>query len=258
MKIMLVGDVVGRPGRQAFLKYTAALREKENIDIVIVNGENAAGGRGLTKKALDELYHGGADIVTSGNHIWDKRDVLEIIDREPFLIRPANYPADPPGRGFAVYPFRAKNIGVANLLGRVFMPELDCPFQKAEEIMSRLKKECDIIIFDFHAEATSEKMALAWQLDGRATAVVGTHTHVQTADERLLPKGTAYISDLGMVGARDSILGVKPDIILQKFHTALPVRFDLATGPSIYSAAVIDIDDKKNFAKSISRILICE
>ena len=258
MRIAMVGDVIGRPGRAAFAKYTAQLRKEKKIDIVIVNGENSAGGKGVTRTSLDELLHAGADIVTSGNHIWDKKDVLEFIDQEPFLIRPANYPDGTPGKGWCVYPWRAKNIGVMNLSGRAFMPPMDCPFQKVEDILNELKKECDIILLDFHAETTSEKMAMGWYLDGRVNAVVGTHTHIQTADERILPNGTAYITDLGMVGPWDSVLGVKTDIIIQKFTTGMPVRFDLAAGPNVYSAVILDIDETSNKTVGIERILIKE
>lgn len=258
MRIMLVGDVVGRPGRRAFQNYTPKLREEKKIDVVIVNGENSAGGKGFTRKSLDELYRAGADIVTSGNHVWDKKDVFAFIDDEPFLVRPANYPEGTPGKGWCSYPFKAKNIGVMNLSGRAFMPPLDCPFQKVEELLREMKQECDIIFLDFHAETTSEKIAMGFYLDGRVNGVVGTHTHVQTADERLLPKGTAYITDLGMVGPRDSVLGVQTDIILRKFTTAMPVRFDLAEGPCIYCAVIVEVDDATNKTKSIERIFLHE
>lgn len=256
MKIMLTGDVVGRPGRRAFQKYTPKLRQERQIDVVVVNGENSAGGKGITRKSLDELYHGGADIVTSGNHVWDKKDVLEFIDREPFLVRPANYPEGAPGKGSCIYPFRSKNIGVMNLSGRTFMPVLDCPFQKAEELLRELTPVCDVLILDFHAEATSEKMAMGWYLDGRVNCIVGTHTHIQTADERILPGGTAYITDLGMVGAWNSVLGVCTDIVIDKFTKALPVRFDLANGPNVYSAVILEIDDVSNKTTAIERVLI--
>ena len=255
MKIMFVGDVVGRNGRRAFRKYTPQLREEKGIDVVVVNGENSAAGKGLTRKSLDELYQGGADIVTSGNHVWDKKDVLEFIDQEPFLIRPANYPEGAPGKGWCIYPFKAKNIAVINLSGRAFMPPMDCPFQKVEDILHELRGEADIILLDMHAETTSEKMAMGWYLDGRVNVVVGTHTHIQTADERILPEGTAYITDLGMVGPWNSTLGVKNECILEKFTTCRPVRFDLADGPNVYSAVVVEIDDATNRTVSIERIL---
>ena len=259
MRVMLTGDVVGRPGRKAFQEYTPRLRREKGIDVVIVNGENSAGGKGFTRKSMDALYHAGADIITSGNHVWDKKDVMEFIDQEPFLIRPANYPEGTPGKGYCIFPFKAKNIGVINLSGRAFMPALDCPFQKIEEILRELNKECDVIFLDFHAETTSEKMAMGWYLDGRVNAVVGTHTHIQTADERILPQGTAYITDLGMVGPWNSILGVKTEIILQKFTTAMPCRFDLEeSGPMVYSALIVDIDDSTNRTTNVERILIKE
>ena len=258
MRIMLVGDVVGRPGRKAFQEYTPKLRSEKAIDIVVANGENSADGKGITRTTLDALFHGGADIVTSGNHIWDKKDVFNFIDREPFLVRPANYPGNAPGRGCCIYPFRAKNIGVMNLSGRVFMPALDCPFQKAEELLQELKGACDVLLLDFHAEATSEKMAMGWYLDGRVNAVVGTHTHIQTADARILPSGTAYITDLGMVGPWNSVIGAKSDIIVNRFLTARPAKFEPADGPCVYSAAIVEIDDATNRTMGIERLLIQE
>lgn len=256
MNILIVGDVVGRPGRAAFSEYVRKLKKERAIDVVIVNGENAAAGKGLTRSVLDELYSSGADIVTSGNHIWDKKDVLQFIDSEPFLIRPYNYPGNAPGKGWCVYPFKAKNIGVLNLSGRSFMPPIDCPFQRVEEALREMKDECDIIIIDFHAETTSEKMALAWYLDGRVNAVIGTHTHVQTADERILPKGTAFISDVGMVGPIDSILGVKAELIVEKFLTCLPVKFEIPDTPCLFSGVIITIDDKTNETHTIERVLL--
>lgn len=259
MRVMLVGDVIGRPGRRAFRKYVQQLRKEKAIDVVIVNGENSAAGKGLTRTSLDELYSGGADIVTTGNHVWDKKDVLEFIDQEPFLIRPANYPEGAPGKGYCLYPFRAKTIGVMNLSGRSFMPALDCPFQKVDDMLKEIKGQCDIIFLDFHAETTSEKMAMGWYLDGQVNGVVGTHTHIQTADERILPKGTAYITDLGMVGPWNSVLGVQTDKIIYKFITGLPVRFEVeAEGPQVFSAVVVEIDDKSNRTVSIERILLTE
>ena len=258
MKIMLTGDVVGRTGRAAWQKYAPQLRKEHGLDVVIVNGENAAGGKGLTQSALDELYRGGADVITSGNHIWDKKEVMEFIDREPFLLRPANYPGDTPGHGYCVYPFKAKNIGVINLSGRTFMDVLDCPFQTVETILAELEKECDIILLDFHAETTSEKVAMGHYLDGRVQGVFGTHTHVPTADARILPEGTAYVTDLGMVGARDSVLGVKTELIVQKFLTGRPVRFDVATGPAVFNAVIVTFDDRTDKATAIERVLITE
>ena len=258
MRIMLVGDVVGSTGRRAFSAHTPRLKRDHDIDMVIVNGENSAGGKGYTKSSLDELYHGGADVVTSGNHIWDKKEIFDFIDDEPYLVRPANYPEGAPGKGYCIFPYKAKNIAVINLAGRALMPPLDCPFQKVSDILREIKEEADIIVLDFHAETTSEKLAMGHFLDGRAAIVVGTHTHVQTADEQLLPQGTAYITDLGMVGARDSILGVEKNIIIEKFITGMPKRFDVAAGAAEYAAVIVDIDDKNNKAVSIERILIRE
>ena len=258
MRIMLVGDVVGRAGRRAFRTITPRLRAERKIDVVIVNGENAAGGKGFTRKALDELYEGGADIVTSGNHVWDKKDVFAFVDDEPFLVRPANYPDGTPGKGYCIFPFKAANIAVMNLSGRSFMPALDCPFQKADEILAEIGGQADVVVLDFHAETTSEKLAMGHYLDGRADIVVGTHTHVQTADEQILPGGTAYITDLGMVGAHDSILGVRKEIVIQKFRTGMPVRFDMAEGAAEYAAVIVDIEPNGRRAPQIERILLRE
>lgn len=256
MRILAVGDVVGRSGRRAFCSYTPQLKVEKNIDIVVVNGENAAHGRGLTYGTFMELLSGGADIVTSGNHIWDNRDVMKIIDQEPFLLRPANYPDGTPGKGYCIYPYRAKNIGVINLSGRAFMSDIDCPFAKAEEILREIKRKCDIIVLDFHAEATSEKLAMGFYLDGKVNAVWGTHTHVQTADLRILPQGTAYITDLGMVGPYDSVLGIRPEVIIEKFLRAMPVKFEIEDKPCtcIYCGIVIDIDDGNNEVVNVERI----
>ena len=254
MKVMLVGDVCGCTGREAFARFTPKLKREKAIDIVIVNGENSAGGKGFTRKSLDALYHAGADVVTSGNHVWDKKDVLEFIDDDPFLIRPANYPEGAPGKGYCLYPWKAKTIAVINLSGRVFMPPVDCPFQKADAILKEIKDEADIVFLDFHAEATSEKMAMGVYLDGRVNAVVGTHTHVQTADEGLLPNGTAYITDLGMTGPSNSILGVATERVVEKFLTGRPVRFEIAEGDEVYSAVIVEIDEATNRTTSIERL----
>ncbi|TCS76675.1 TIGR00282 family metallophosphoesterase [Pectinatus cerevisiiphilus] len=258
MNILLVGDICGRTGRTALLKYLPALKREKNIDVAIVNGENSAAGRGITKSTLEELYRAGADVITSGNHIWDKKEIINFIDQEPFLIRPANYPEPAPGKGFCIYPLKAKNIGVMNLSGRSFMPPMDCPFQKADQILKKLSRDCGIIILDFHAETTSEKIAMGWYLDGRVTCVVGTHTHVQTADEQILPQGTAYITDLGMVGPRVSVIGMEKEAVIERFKTCRPVRFEPAEGPVVFSALTVKVDDKTNKAVNLERILIKE
>ena len=258
MKIMFVGDVIGRPGRRAFARYTPQLKREKGIDVVVVNGENSASGKGFTKKSFDELLAGGADIVTSGNHVWDKKDVLEFIDREPFLIRPANYPGDAPGKGCCIYPWRAKNIGVMNLSGRAFMPPLDDPFPKADALIRSLSRECDLLFLDFHAETTSEKIAMGWYLDGRVNGVVGTHTHVQTADACLLPQGTGYITDLGMTGPWHSVLGMETERILYRLRTCRPVRFEVAGGPCVYCAVIMEIDEQTNRTTGIERVFLRE
>ena len=259
MKILMVGDVVGRTGRYFFMEQTPELRQAKKIDVVVVNGENAAHGKGLTPSIFSDLIKGGADVVTSGNHIWDNPKVLEIIDTEPFLLRPANYPEDTPGRGFCIFPVGRKKIGVINLSGRTFMqPQLDDPFRLTEKILRLMRKDCDAILVDFHAEATSEKLAFANYFDGQVTAVVGTHTHVQTADEKILPKGTAYITDLGMVGAANSILGMTVEPVIKRFLTGRPSKFEVAEGAAVYCAVLIDIDDKKNKPTKIERILLQE
>ena len=257
MKILMVGDVVGRPGRYFFMERTPELRQKKNIDMVVVNGENAAHGKGLTPNVFDELIRGGADVVTTGNHIWDNSNVLKIIDTEPFLLRPANYPEDTPGKGFCIYPVGKKKVGVINMAGRVFMqPPMDDPFRLADKILNIIKKDCNVILVDFHAEATSEKLAFAHYVDGRVTAVVGTHTHVQTADEKILPKGTAYISDLGMVGAENSILGMAIEPVIQRFITGRPSKFEVGEGAAIFCAVLININDKTNKVIKIERVFI--
>lgn len=257
MKILMVGDVVGRPGRYFFMERTPELRQKKNIDMVVVNGENAAHGKGLTPNVFDELIRGGADVVTTGNHIWDNSNVLKIIDTEPFLLRPANYPEDTPGKGFCIYPVGKKKVGVINMAGRVFMqPPMDDPFRLADKILNIIKKDCDVILVDFHAEATSEKLAFAHYVDGRVTAVVGTHTHVQTADEKILPKGTAYISDLGMIGAENSILGMSIEPVIQRFITGRPSKFEVGEGAAVYCAVLININDKTNKVIKIERVFI--
>ena len=258
MRILMVGDVIGRPGRAAFAKYTPKLRQEKKADLVVVNGENSAEGRGITKKTLDELLLGGADVVTGGNHIWDKKEVLQFIDDEPYLLRPANYPTGVPGKGACVYPLRGKNVGVMNLSGRAFMQELDCPFQRVEDLLRDLSGECGVLLLDFHAESTSEKMAMGWYLDGRVAAVVGTHTHVQTADERILPGGTAFISDLGMVGPWNSVIGFTKEPVLAKTTTGMPARFEVADGPAVYSAVLLTVDDGTGKAAAIERIQIRE
>lgn len=258
MNVLIIGDICGKPGRQAAMQYIPELKAEYNIDLAIANGENTAGGVGITQKILHEIYGYGVDIVTSGNHIWDKREIFDFIEDEPHLIRPANYPPGAPGQGYCILTLQGKKVGVVNLSGRSFMPSMDCPFRKIDEILLALEHKCDYIILDFHAETTSEKMAMGWYLDGRVTCVVGTHTHIQTADERILPKGTAYITDLGMVGPWNSVLGVDKDLILKKFITGLPVKFDLAAGPNVFCGIILKIDDQIGVVQEIKRVMIRE
>lgn len=255
MKVLFIGDIVGKPGRRAVKVLLPGIVGNHGVDLVIANCENAAGGFGVTRKVVDELYASEIDILTSGNHIWDKKDVEEFIDGYETLLRPANYPIETPGRGSVVVQTASGvSLGVVNLEGRVFMKPLDCPFRVAEREIDALKGETDIVIVDMHAEATSEKEALGWFLDGRVSAVVGTHTHVQTADERVLPRGTAYITDAGMTGPCDSVLGIKKEVALERFLTLLPNRYDVAKGDVRLQGVLIDIDDTTGRALSIERL----
>jgi 2',3'-cyclic-nucleotide 2'-phosphodiesterase len=255
VRILFIGDVVGRPGRELVRQGLAVLSERHQADLVIANAENAAAGFGITREIGDQLLNWGVDVMTSGNHIWDKKEALDYIGAEPRLLRPANYPAGVPGRGS--YVARTKtgtSVGVMNLMGRVFMLNIDDPFAVALRTIEALRERTRIIFVDFHAEATSEKIAMGWHLDGRVTAVIGTHTHVQTADERILPKGTAYLTDVGMTGPHDSIIGVEIDAALGRFLTALPARFETATGNPRLNAVLVDADEKTGLARRVERL----
>jgi metallophosphoesterase (TIGR00282 family) len=255
MNVFFVGDVMGKPGRYALKDQFQKLIEEFNIHFTVVNVENAAGGFGITPKIADELISLGANVLTSGNHIWERREIYKYMEEETRLLRPANYPPEAPGKG--VYLGKAvdgTSIAVVNILGKTFMRSFECPFRAAERILQELNKRANIIIIDFHAEATSEKIAMGWFLDGRVSAVVGTHTHVQTADERVLPQGTAYITDVGMTGPHDSVIGIKKEIAIERFLTYLPNRFEVGKGDIRISAVVIDIDSEKGIARGIKRI----
>jgi len=255
MNIMMIGDICGRPGRHTAAHYIPILRAEYNLDLIIANGENSAGGVGITAKVLDELLNMGIDMITTGNHIWDKKEIFDFIDSGKPLIRPANYPPGTPGKGYLIVTVNNRKVGIVNLSGRTFMPPMDCPFRTANQILSELESLCDIIIIDFHAETTSEKLALAWYLDGKVSCVAGTHTHIQTADERILPQGPAYISDLGMVGPWNSILGVDKEAVIAKFLTGLPVRFNVAADDdTIFCGIIMQIDDHSNKVSHIKRI----
>jgi hypothetical protein len=242
VRILFVGDVTGKPGRRLLAGQLSALRRSRGIDAVIANGENAAGGAGITAGVAGELFAAGVDLLTGGNHSWHNREAYELLNAEPRILRPANYPAGVPGRGAAVLELPSGGrLGVLNLQGRVFMQELDDPFRAGRQQAEALRATTPIVLVDFHAEATSEKVALGWYLDGRVSAVLGTHTHVQTADERILPQGTAYITDVGMTGPRDGVIGMAREIIIERFLTQLPARFEVATGPVQLNAVVIDV-----------------
>ncbi len=242
MHILFIGDVVGKPGREILRRALPELVEQHAIDLVVANVENAAGGMGVTRDVAESIRDAGVDVMTSGNHIWDKKEALDYIELEPRLIRPANYP-DAPGRGhFVARTAGGVSVGVINIMGRVFMNPLDNPFAVVEQEVAQVREEADVVLVDFHAEATSEKLAMGWHLDGRVTAVVGTHTHVQTADERILPKGTAYITDVGMTGPHESIIGVQTQAALGRFLNGMPSRFETASGDTRLNAVVITAD----------------
>ncbi len=258
MNILFVGDIVGKPGRRILAQVLPDLRRESSVDLVIANGENSAGGFGITRETFDEILACGVDVVTGGNHTWQAREVMGLLDSELQLLRPANYPVGTPGRGGGVFrPSKGRGgpaVAVLNLQGRVFMEPLDSPFRIGWEQVEVLRRETPVIVIDMHAEATSEKAALAWYLDGRVSAVLGTHTHVQTADERILPSGTAFITDAGMTGPRDSIIGMGREEVLQRFLTLLPTRFDVAKGPAQLNAVFLEIDGETGRARAIERI----
>jgi len=248
--------VVGRPGRQALERKLDRLIDRHQVDLVIANGENAAAGFGLTLDVARELFDTGIDVITSGNHIWDKREIYSYLDDQPRLLRPANYSSDAPGRGHGVYATSSGvKVGVINLEGRIFMNPLECPFRTADRLIEELRKETKVILVDIHAEATSEKMALGHYLDGRASAVIGTHTHVQTADEHLMPGGTAYLTDAGMTGARDSVIGISKEIAIEKFLTQLPHRFEVAKKNPMINGVLVDIAEESGRAVAIERVM---
>jgi len=254
-RILFVGDIVGRPGRELIRHGLRALVDHHQIDVVIANVENSAAGFGITREIGDQLLEWGVDVMTSGNHIWDKKEALDYIGTEPRLLRPANFPAGAPGRGSYLLRTRDNvSVGVVNVMGRVFMVSIDDPFAVVLREIEALKQRARIIFVDFHAEATSEKIAMGWHLDGKVTAMVGTHTHVQTADARVLPKGTAYMTDVGMTGPHDSIIGVEISAALGRFLTALPQKFETATGNPRLNAVIIDADEQTGLATDIERL----
>ena len=255
IRILFIGDIVGRPGRDLIRDHLGALVDHHQIDFVIANAENAAAGFGITREIGDQLLDYGVEVMTSGNHIWDKKEALSYIGAESRLLRPANYPAGAPGNGsYLARTDDGKSVGVVNVMGRVFMLSIDDPFAVVLKEIETLKQRTRVIFVDFHAEATSEKIAMGWHLDGKVTAVVGTHTHVQTADDRILPKGTAYLTDAGMTGPHDSIIGVTTEIALGKFVTGLPARFESASTPGRLNGVIVTADLASGKATSIERL----
>jgi len=255
MRVFFIGDIVGKPGRRAVRELLPGIVSDYDIDCVIANCENAAAGFGVTREIVEELFKSNIDVLTSGNHIWDKKEINEFIGDFKNLLRPANYPAHIPGVGSVLVSTRKGNVlGVLNLEGRIFMQPLDCPFRAAEIELGHLKERTKIIVVDFHAEATSEKKSMGWFLDGRVSAVIGTHTHVQTADESILPEGTAYITDAGMTGAFDSVIGIKKEDILTRFLTLVPNKFNVAKGDVRLQGVLLEIDEETGKCKKIERL----
>ncbi len=247
----MIGDVMGRPGRRAVTALLPGLRRELALDLVVANGENAAAGRGITEATAQELYDAGVDVITSGNHVWDQKEILPVLDQEIAMLRPLNYPPGVPGRGLLIQ----KGVTILNLQGRTFLPDIDCPFRAADAALQELPEDA-IVVVDIHGEATSEKQAIGRYLDGRVAAVVGTHTHVPTADAQLLPGGTAYVTDLGMVGPRESIIGNEIDAVLKRFLTGLPTRLPVAekSPTTQFNAVLVEINETTRRARSIARI----
>ncbi|MFC4103491.1 TIGR00282 family metallophosphoesterase [Paenibacillus xanthanilyticus] len=258
MNVLFIGDIVGSVGRAAVKKVLPALKSKYNPHIIIANGENAAAGRGITAAIVKELLDAGVHGITMGNHTWDNKDIFEWIDEQPKLVRPANFPSGAPGEGAAVIKANGKELAIINLQGRTFLPAIDCPFTKADELIEQLQQRTKCILVDFHAEATSEKIAMGWHLDSRASLVVGTHTHVQTNDDRILPEGTAYLTDVGMCGPMNGVLGMERTAVLHKFKTQLPVRFVVDEGDWHFHAVLVDMDESTGKAKRIQKIRLTE
>jgi len=254
-RILFLGDIVGEPGRKAVTTMLPVLKEELAIDFIIVNGENSAGGRGITPKIAISLMRAGAAVITTGDHIWDQKEIVPFLGEEPRLLRPMNYPAGAPGSGWIVLETKKCKVAVINLQGRVFMqPTLDNPFPAVAELVESIRQETPVIFLDFHAEATSEKVAMGWHLDGKVSAVVGTHTHVPTADERVLPGGTAYLSDAGMCGPVDSVIGSQIEPVLERFKTMMPARFGVGRGTVRINGALVTIDPATGKALSIERV----
>jgi 2',3'-cyclic-nucleotide 2'-phosphodiesterase len=259
VKVLLIGDIIGDPGRRVIAHRLAEVKAAHRVDLVIGNAENAAGGFGITPRIADELFAMGIDVLTTGNHVWDKKEAIDYLAKERRILRPANYPEQTPGLGRYVAELDGGlKIGVLQLMGRIFMPMTDCPFQAARRELEWLHATTHIVIVDMHGEATSEKRAMGWYLDGQVTAVLGTHTHVQTADEEILPNGTAYLTDVGMTGPLASVIGVTPASAIRKFLTQMPTRFETADGPAILQGAVVTLDAASGRAVAIERVQVRE
>jgi len=255
LRILFIGDIVGNAGRKAAKQMIAVLKKEKSFDFCIANSENAAGGSGITYLVAQELYKSGIDAITMGNHTWAKKEILNFIDSDSKIVRPANYPSTLPGKGSIIIEGEKGKIGVLSIMGRVYMDSIDCPFKAAEREIEYLKKHVKVVIVDVHAEATSEKCALAWYLDGRVSCVLGTHTHVQTADERILPCGTGFITDVGMTGPYEGILGVEKEIIINRFINHMPEKFQLAQGKTQFNAVLVEVDETNGKTLSIERII---
>jgi 2',3'-cyclic-nucleotide 2'-phosphodiesterase len=255
MRIAFLGDVVGRPGRRAIASFLPRFRAAEAVDFVIANGENASGGKGLDPDAAEELFDAGVDVITTGNHVWRIPALIPYMRDNQRVLRPANFAPDTPGRGVTVrHPRRGgPAVGVLNVIGRVFMEPVDCPFRAADAGVAALRRDTAVVVVDVHAEATSEKVGMGRFLDGRVSLVVGSHTHVQTADEQILPGGTAYLTDAGMCGPEDSVLGIKTEAVLRRFVTQMPTRFDVASGPVLVQGIVVDVDGGTGRADAVRR-----
>jgi len=257
MKLLFLGDVVGQVGREAVQKNLPLLKQKYHPDAIIINGENAASGRGITQKIARQFYELGVGAITMGNHTFDNKEIFDFIDEDSKIVRPANYAEEVPGKGYTyIKTSSGEELAVINLQGRTFLPPVECPFKKASMLVETIRKRTPYIFVDFHAEATSEKQSLAWYLDGKVSAVVGTHTHVQTADERILPGGTAYITDAGMCGPRNSVLGMDKEAVIKKFLTGMPVRFEVANSAPQINGVLITLQKRTGRALGIQRILI--
>jgi len=256
MRLLFLGDVVGRPGRRALAAFLPRLMARESIQFVIANGENASGGKGIDPRSAEELYESGVDVVTTGNHVWQNRDIIPYMRETDRLLRPLNFARDVPGLGWTVQTARRSDVrvGVLNLIGRVFMPPAECPFRAGAEAVEELRRHSSVIVVFINAAATSEKVGMGRFLDGKVSAVFGSHTHVQTADEGILPGGTAYLTDAGMCGPEDSVLGVKTEPVLQRFLTQMPARFDVATGTVIVQGGIVDVDEATGRASAIRRV----